>query len=379
MNAPVAAALWCWVRSEQERAPRWELATGLALGAATLFKHQAVIVAPALLAASVATAIGRGGWGAVIRRGVLVAIGGALPWAASLLVYAGAGHAREFVEWVVLRNLGYVEASGGFSWTHAGALAYCVGLFLLPWSLAMSEAVKRRREPLAVHFASVLVLTWVAVAAGGRYYVHYFLQFAPLLGILGGPALARVVVGWEALSTRRRVAFLAFLALPIAGSISYAAARIAMRDFPFQDRTANAVADCIQRLTAPSERVFVWGHFSPLYYRSERLPGTRYLMTSVHMGNFDPGDLPAGFEPSRHRSDRDVHATIEDLRRNAPALVVDTAPADIHSWSKIPLAAFPELLSEVARSYQPPVECSGARLYRRAEAPVSLTSAPAPG
>lgn len=380
MNLPVAAALWLWARAERERRLDLDLAVGVAAGIATLFKHQAGIVAPALLLGATLADLSPRGLARTLGRGALVAVGVALPWLATLAVYAQVGHARDLVEWVLTRNFGYIQAAGALGWSQLGGFALGVGSLGILWWLAGAEVVRRRRDPVGLAFASALALTWVAVSAGRRYYVHYFLQFAPALGVLAGPALARLASGWTQLSAARRWTAGAWLALPVACSVAYGAGRLAFGDFPAQDRKANAVADCIRSLTRPDERVFVWGHFSPLYYRSERLPGTRYLMTSVHMGNFDPSELPPGFDPAAHRSDGDVRATIADLEERQPALVVDTAPADIHDWSRIPLAAFPDLRDEVLHRYVDVGTCAGARFYRRADLPSpALTRAPGSG
>ncbi len=384
MNQAVAAALWLCVRAERERKLHLDLAIGVALGLASLFKQQAGILGPALvLGCAVGCAVGTGsraGLGRVAARIALLAAGAALPWAATVAIYAWLGHARELVEWVISRNFGYVAASNAGVWSHAGAFGLGVGLLLLPWSLATREALRRRGDALGLSFGIALALTWLAVGAGGRYYVHYFLQFAPILGVLAGPALARLAGEWRTLPAVRRIAAAASLALPVAGSAAYGVTRAVMHDYPFQDAKANRVAECIRRATAPTDRVFVWGHFSPLYYRSDRLPGTRYLMTSVQMGNFDPGELPPDFDPAAHRSDRDVRAAISDLERLRPALVVDTAPADIHHWGRIPLDAFHDLRDEVAHDYRPIGACAGALLYRRATPPpaVSSRASPAP-
>ncbi|MFN2546058.1 MAG: hypothetical protein ABR567_01355, partial [Myxococcales bacterium] len=98
---------------------------------------------------------------------------------------------------------------------------------------------------------------------------------------------------------------------------------------------------------------------------SGRLPGTRYPNCSLHMGHFDPLHLPDGFHPEEYRSAPDVQATLADLETRRPALVVDTAPADIHGWSKVPLSAFPELRSYIEEHYEEVGRPGGAIVYRR--------------
>ncbi|MBS2023740.1 MAG: hypothetical protein JST92_15150, partial [Deltaproteobacteria bacterium] len=109
--------------------------------------------------------------------------------------------------------------------------------------------------------------------------------------------------------------------------------------------------------------LFVWGHYTPLYVLAQRLPGTRYPNTSVQMGNFDPLHLAADFDPARTTSQRDVELALRDLQARRPRFVVDTAPADIHGWSKIPLEKFPSLDAFVQQHYALIGTPGGARVY----------------
>ena len=55
------------------------------------------------------------------------------------------------------------------------------------------------------------------------------------------------------------------------------------------------------------------------------------------MGNFDPLHLPERFDAVRYRSEPDIARALADLAERCPAIVIDTAPANIHGWAKIPL------------------------------------------
>jgi len=135
--------------------------------------------------------------------------------------------------------------------------------------------------------------------------------------------------------------------------------------YPAQDKNTILVSNWIRENSRPDEKMLVWGHQTPIYYLSQRLPGTRYYNTSVHMGDFDPASLPRGFDPATHKSQRDVDNTVYDLEHNKPAIVVDTAPANIHSWGKVPLDRFPEIDGYVKQHYRLAGEPGGARVYRR--------------
>jgi hypothetical protein len=87
------------------------------------------------------------------------------------------------------------------------------------------------------------------------------------------------------------------------------------------------------------------------------------------IGNYDPGHLDSAFDPSRARSQRDVEAALADLDRREPAWFVDTAPADIHDWGRVPLSAFPELERYRAENYAEAARPGGVAVYRRRQPP----------
>ena len=138
-----------------------------------------------------------------------------------------------------------------------------------------------------------------------------------------------------------------------------------------QDPKAVAVGEWLRDHSRPDERVFVWGHYTPIYTIAHRLPGTRYPNTSVHMGNFDPAHLPATFDPAQHRSPADVEATLEDLEKRRPSWFVDTSPAGIHLWDRVPLSAFPELARYRDDHYLEVARPGGAPVYRRRDEPAA--------
>jgi hypothetical protein len=58
-------------------------------------------------------------------------------------------------------------------------------------------------------------------------------------------------------------------------------------------------------------------------------------------------------------------ATLRDLEANRPGWVMDTAPADIHHWSRVPLEKFPSLRAYIDAHYSEVASPAGARVYRR--------------
>jgi hypothetical protein len=375
LNLPASAALFFFVRAEKSCQAKDWFFCGLCAAIATLFKHQAGILIVALLLAQLWFRIRdlRAHRALPENHAELtsVALGFALPWAVAVSFYAARGELAAFWEWNVFRNLGYMsEGATGQSWVRAAkAILMCVaGATPLPWALSLL-GMRRPWDRIRTSLVLLLALTWIPVCMGGRFYEHYFLQFAPPLALLGAPVLARVWEGRRELSRWSRVALGATAVLPALGALFVGLALGLTGHYPTQNVRAVELATWLDAHSRPVDKLFVWGHFSPIYYLAEREPGTRYLATSVHMGNFDPHHLPADFDAAAHRSAVDVERTIHDLELNKPPWIVDTAPADIHDWSKVPLSKFPELAQYVAAHYELVAKPGGAAVYHRRAAP----------
>jgi len=356
MNLPIAFALLAFVEGAMTTA-------GICIGIASLYRQPAGIAALALGLALL--------WQARqepkrrLAQFGLLALGTVLPWIVAGGVYAAIGQLPAFVEWAIVRNFNYVGHGGnGAGIRAAEAILLCVSATALPWALAARESF-RRRDPFGIAMALLLWLTWLAVAAGGRFYEHYFIQFVPPLAVLGAPAAAELWRRRGELPLRWRALAIAAIAIPLCVNVGFGWVKGFNGGFPNQDARTREVAAFLRGNSAADETVFVWGHYTPIFTLSGRLPGTRYLNTSLHMGNFDPMHLGSDFDPARYRSQGDIRATLADLRTRKPALVVDTAPADIHGWSKIPLSAFPELRSYIEEHYEEVGRPGGAIVYRR--------------
>ncbi|MGZ6123796.1 MAG: ArnT family glycosyltransferase [Myxococcales bacterium] len=360
MNLPAAAALLFHLRAGRSGGLRDHFLAGLCVGAASLFKHQGGILLVAFALADL--------WNR--RRsffaGLLALAGGfAIPWLAAMGTWSRLGHLDEFLDWVFWRNFGYASGFSTFSWMRAlGAIVLCVASAVVPWALAMRETM-RRGEPLRRGLVLSLWLTWIPVAAGGRFYEHYFLQFVPPLAVLGARSAAELIRSWTAAPRATRLAALAALVLQVAGYTGYTLARGLAGRYPNQDLQVRELSGWLREHAPPEARLFVWGHAPQLYYLSRLAPGSRYLSATTQIGGFDPGQLPADFDVGPYRSRRDVELLISDLETRRTELFVDTAPADIHSWSSFPLAKFPELERYLDERYQLIGEPAGAKVFRR--------------
>ena len=365
MNLPAAAALFCFVRAERSRQLRDAFVTGALVAAASLFKHQAGI----LLVAFAATL----SWEWLRRRsreaGRMAALlaGFVLPWAAAAAVYWRLGHLAEFLDWNVWRNLGYAAHAAG-SPVPRLMKGLVVGIAVsapLQWWLAAREGGKLTADPVRKGLVLAFALTWVPVSMGGRFYEHYFLQFVPVLAVLAAPGALDLLERWDELRPGLR----RMLAVAALGPVLFWAGHGFVRGYlgqaPLQDWRAREIAGWVRTNSAPGDRLFVWGHYSPIYYLSDRLPGTRYYATSVHVGDFDPGHLEAGFDLSPYVSEGDVGRTIDDLERSRTPWVIDTAPSGLHGWDHAPLSVVPALERYVNAHYELVAAPAGALVYRR--------------
>jgi hypothetical protein len=133
------------------------------------------------------------------------------------------------------------------------------------------------------------------------------------------------------------------------------------REPPYQE-----VAARIAGLTAPGERIFVWGNSPQLYVLARRPMGARFSFcnymtgespgtpTETGAGNASANQLPAAWD-----------MLFEDLERRRPALFVDAGAAGWDGYGKYPLARYPRLVAYVEQHYRPVEVRAGVVLYRR--------------
>src|SRR5258708_11281666 len=92
-----------------------------------------------------------------------------------------------------------------------------------------------RGEPIRFGLALTLWLTWIRVSLGGRFYEHYFLQFAPPLALLAAPGLVALWDRRGALRRWRSVALALALALPSIASLAVAIGLGVVGHYPSQN------------------------------------------------------------------------------------------------------------------------------------------------
>ncbi|TMA23793.1 MAG: hypothetical protein E6J85_01050, partial [Deltaproteobacteria bacterium] len=146
----------------------------------------------------------------------------------------------------------------------------CVSIALVPWILAVQETFRRSeraREPVRTAVLVSLWVTWAAVAAGGRFYEHYYLQFVPPLALAAAPRLAELLSG----RAPRRVRAFAAAGFYVSAALylAFTLTKGFRGGFPGQDQKVVDVSRWLAANSRPDQRVFVWGDATTVYYLSQ--------------------------------------------------------------------------------------------------------------
>jgi 4-amino-4-deoxy-L-arabinose transferase-like glycosyltransferase len=378
MTLPLAASFYLAVslslaRPLQHRALRFA-ASGALVGVACLLKPvgMACLLIPLAVALTQPTTRGRRwSYAAAAAVGasipVLFAIGalwmsGALPgflhWGVSRLAshYAPLPHQLPS-EWGVSMYFYALVKRGG--WFIASTLLLWLILF-----------VHVRRWPWLTH-ADRLVIGWFAallpgVFAGGRFFGHYFLPLLGPLSIIAG----FYVHDWVDRSRRTLLCLVALACLvPAIGFSALAWQDEDLVSSPFDPLSFHLVggvrpdhlrvARRIRESTRPSDSIFVWGMFAPLYVESARRPASRF----VGFMRGCPKRKQFAMERCWDAGPEVWPALLDDLRRSRPSVLVDTSTDRRYGFG-FPLEESP-IAQFVAAAYQPAELVDGVRLYRR--------------
>lgn len=380
MNLPVVCAAWLTLRGLHEpgsaslRRICFDGLAGAAAAVAVGFKHQAAMALIALVGFHITRKGTR-------RRASLIAtvVGFALVVGVSSSWFWATGRWEPFLEWNVTRNLAYTREASPFDWTRlvvaVGLYGLANGVVFLGMGVSVLRALVGRRRLVLTHSSgsdetmALLALwlygtAWMGVVAGGRFYTHYFLQLVP------GAALLAAAF-WHlstnaAMAAQWRFVAVGLLCAAAAGFGGNTWARgLFKKNFPSQDPQAVEIAKWLREHTTSTDRVYVWGYFNPVYYLAQRRPASRFVNPSPIVGDFDPLHIPPDFDARPFVRADDAEVLIQDIEATSCAVFVDTAPSDLHGWSRFPLAAVPTLDRYVRKAYVVETVVAGAAIYRR--------------
>ncbi|MGW2056123.1 glycosyltransferase family 39 protein [Streptomyces sp. NPDC001840] len=346
-----AAAMWCAGRGRPG-------AAGLAVAGALLTKQTGgAVLVPVLwlLRHSAADSAGaragggaRDGAGAVGRAGLpRLAAGLVLPVLGAALLTDPAG----FLFWTVTGSAAYATFTGSelhvLSRGLANTALLCLACAGLPAPLVRARrAARGTTTDLWVWLAA----SAVAVVAGFHFFGHYFLQLVPPLVLLATAALRPL--------PPERVAS-ALLTSGCVCALFLTWGLLAPRP---ELAHAQRLADSVRALTAPEDRILVWGIHPETYWLADRTPASRYLTAGL-LTNYSGGRDGPGVGEKYGVAGAWSVLTAE-LRARPPALIVDDSRGKPFAPDRLPT-----LRALLARHYEPlPATVDGAVFYVRSPA-----------
>jgi 4-amino-4-deoxy-L-arabinose transferase-like glycosyltransferase len=347
---PATAAL-ALAATAADRRRRW-LAAGLLASTAALYKYQgaAVLLPLGFLA---------------IRRGRLAALtlGALLPPALLVGWYAGADQLPALRFWAWTYPLRYATSLGAADALRRGlrgTLAWSA-LCAVPLIAAGVSPRDTRTQRLALAWLAASAL---AVSAGGRYFLHYFLQLVPPLALLAAPALCSLP------RASRRPKLLATLGVVLPCALTWAMALLDARVRPrvaAQTVVYREVGAYLDAHADPAARLFVWGNSPELYHFARRDLGTRFPFCNHLSGKIwgTAGDEPDAPDAQLRPVAEAWPMLLEDLALRRPAWIADAAKGGLDRWEGHAIARYPALREVVARDYDQVATVEGVDLYRR--------------
>jgi 4-amino-4-deoxy-L-arabinose transferase-like glycosyltransferase len=279
-------------------------------------------------------------WG-LIRLGVAFV----LPLAVAALLFGW----RDFMFWVFTGTGGYLDASGawGVAFTRGWAtFGIFVGGSAAAFFLVIAAAWRWRED---IDLWLWLIGAFIGVAAGFRFFGHYFLQAAPPFALLAAGTLARA---------DRRV-WMGAATLTCASVIVFVALGLTMH--PNLLQPYERIAAAIDERTSPDNRIFVWGQFPEAYWASDRRPATRFI-TAAFLTGAGAGRA-VDHVGMQYAVDGAWEDFASDLAAHPPELIVDTSVGTAHATEH-----FPPFDAYLKAHYEPVAEVDGAVLYARRDA-----------
>jgi len=226
-------------------------------------------------------------------------------------------------------------------------------IWLVLWIFTFAAIRKTIRAPRDIPPGYHLVILWLlgsglAVCVGGKFFGHYFIQLLPPLTVMAGVAIVDwwpQTVGWK------RAAVLAGIIIP---PIIYLGVnwREEQKRMNGENRYFQTIAAEVRKLSAPSDKIFIWGRMPELYYFSQRLPASRFITGNfvVGMTTYNFADTSARYDSSRMAPM--LSLLMDDLIKNRPRLIIDTAPQNFRQFGKYPISDIASLQEFINKNYR---------------------------
>jgi hypothetical protein len=357
MNLPLVWG-WAMVLGPERSTRCLELvAAGALLAAGFLLKQPAAIAAvPAGVYLLLPAYRERRGYTvaqSLIQAGLLTAGFFGTLGIVALILQAQGILAEAFYWTVTAHNVPMVFWSRAFEHTAAfvgSCLPLCVAAALsLRWELF---GAARRAERMTLLL--LVAVSIVGVAAGGRFYPHYYIQLVPPLALLAAPALTSPVgehhvCRWLRPSMLGKTAVVAAAAFVIAGWIVLAA-----------EPGPTESGRYIREHSSPDDRIFVWGQAPGIYLDAERRAASRYITSFALTGYIFGPPLPGVDTRQRIIPGAWTHL-VEDLAVHPAAYIVDVQSDPSVQY---PVEKFPTLAHLLTERYQLAARTAEGVVYR---------------
>jgi hypothetical protein len=259
---------------------------------------------------------------------------------------------RELYFWTVGGTAGYLAPGEVLEFTLARGVATTAAFAVCNAALVwLCVRAGRRREPGDGWLWVWLGTAAIAVAAGLRFFGHYYLQLLPAACLLGAREASVL-----AANQQRRLGLAAGVPACLFAGLAFFSPRL--HDMP-EYRT---VADYVREHSAATDRIAIWGHFPEVYWASGRRPAMRFVHTGFLTG------ASAG-RPAGSGSDGAVagawEAMFADFAEHPPALLLDTSTASVRDYEYYPIGRYPVLERYVADHYRRQATVEGIAVYHR--------------
>ncbi len=373
MNLPLAISAFLFLKGERDQSHTYLFLSGFFCGVAFLFKYQSGILLAVILGyIFIAKSWLAKNWpDKVTGKQSLLVIGGF----ASVLILLYAifnylGNWEAFYFWGWKFNFIFMEdftRQYFFQRLFAHAPRFFL-IWLVLWIFAFAAIRKTIRAPRDVPPGHYLVILWLlgsalAVCVGGKFFGHYFIQLLPPLTVLASVTIADwwpQAVGWK------RTALLAGIIIP---PIIYLGVnwREEQKRMNGENRYFQIIAAEVRKLSSPDDKIFIWGRMPELYYFSQRLPASRFITGTfvVGMTTYNFADTSARYDSSR--SAPMLSLLMDDLIKNRPKLIIDTAPQNFRQFGKYPIADIAPLQEFISNNYRSVVAIDRLLIYAAAD------------
>ncbi|HSP46118.1 MAG TPA: glycosyltransferase family 39 protein [Chthoniobacterales bacterium] len=232
-------------------------------------------------------------------------------------------------------------------------LPLLLGATLSAWAAGSFWADKKaeRNALLCLTIASA-----IGVAAGGRFYSHYYIQLLPALTLLAAPFytrlfFARIPPRFSMLGRRVTATWLALVVVGFSIARWWELASI---------RSPSEAGRFLLEHSAPDEKIFVWGEAAKIYVEAQRRPACRYILTFPLTGYLFGGPLP-GFDTRSRILPGAWPNLLADFKKHPPTYIVDT---QFEAGALDRVRDFPILAQLLAEHYEPVAQTPDALVYR---------------